>query len=281
MWDRVWPLLCILLWSMVMLPCTTSASTSASVSTSTPAGGVLQYLQTESAALASAQQSVQAFLQSKQVPVGGLPRSLRKDIKDGEQVNKLRVALSTKDNNLECRIALGRAPIGRKCVSPCGCTGSQQWIQFSELNRLRRKEPTQWVKCQTCQQNFDYSMISTHGGVAGNAVSLLLDNVKVLRISLASASVILAWATSLHALAMRFFTSRAFWQQYPSWSKVLNLPLVLKFWGAKLVLQYLWGLYLKAEGALTETLSDLETALIEPRLPVSDDSQEEEGAEEE
>ena len=243
-----------------MIPRTTSTSTSAS--------GVLQYLQTESAALATAQQSVQSFLQSKQIPVGGLPRSLRKDSNDGEQLNKLRVALSTKDNNLECRIALGRAPIGRKCVSPCGCTGSQQWIQFSELNRLRRKEPTQWVKCQTCQQNFDYSMISTHGGVAGNAVSLLLDNVKVLRISLASASIILAWATSLHALAMRFFTSRAFWQQYPSWSKVLNLPLVLKFWGAKLVLQYLWGLYLKAEGALTETLSDLETALIEPRLPV-------------
>lgn len=253
-------LLCGLLWSLVMIPRTTSTSTSAS--------GVLQYLQTESAALATAQQSVQSFLQSKQIPVGGLPRSLRKDSNDGEQLNKLRVALSTKDNNLECRIALGRAPIGRKCVSPCGCTGSQQWIQFSELNRLRRKEPTQWVKCQTCQQNFDYSMISTHGGVAGNAVSLLLDNVKVLRISLASASIILAWATSLHALAMRFFTSRAFWQQYPSWSKVLNLPLVLKFWGAKLVLQYLWGLYLKAEGALTETLSDLETALIEPRLPV-------------
>lgn len=228
---------------------------------------ILHYLQSESSALSSAQQSIQSFLQSKKIPVGGLPGSLRKK-GNSDKESKLRIALSTKDNNLECRIALGRAPIGRKCVSPCGCTGSQQWIQFSELNRLRRKEPTQWTKCQTCQQTFDYSMISTHGGVAGNVVSMMLDNVQYLRASVVAVTLILGYLMSFGSLFLRFLTSRWWWQQYPKWVKIVNLPLVLKFWGGKIVLQYAFGLYLQAESRLTETLSDLETSIIEPKLPV-------------
>ena len=30
------------------------------------------------------------------------------------------------------------------------CSGSSQWIQFTELNRLRRKDPDQWKICQVC-----------------------------------------------------------------------------------------------------------------------------------
>jgi len=232
---------------------------------STTAPVVLQYLQSESGALSSAQQTIHSFLQSKRIPVGGIPRSLCKS-GEGSQT-KLRIALSTKLNNLECRIALGRAPLGRVCVSPCGCTGSQQWIQFSELNRLRRKEPSQWTKCQTCQQAFDYSIISTHGGVTGNAVSLLLDNVKYLRASIVIATLILGYAASANMLVMRFLTSRWFWQQYPKWVKIVNLPLVLKFWGGKLAAQYLYGIYLKGETHLLEMLAELETNIIEPRLP--------------
>ena len=105
----------------------------------------------------------------------------------------------------------------------------------------------------------------------GNAVSLLLDNVKYLRMSLAATTIVLGYAFSANMLAMRFFTSRWFWQQYPKWVKVVNLPLVLKFWGGKLVFQYLYGIYLKCEGHLLEILSDIETTLIEPRLPAENE----------
>lgn len=237
-----------------------------SSTTAAPAGAVLQYLQSESSALSGAQQSITQFLHSKRIPVGGLPRSMRR-VEEGSKGNRLRIAVSAPDNNLECRISLGRAPIGRKCVSPCGCTGSQQWIQFAELNRLRRKEPSQWTKCQTCQQTFDYSMISQHGGVTGNVISAMLDNVALLRASLAAALSALAFTFSFNKLAMRFLVSRALWQQYPKWVKLLHLPLVLKFWGLKIVGQYFWAQYLTAEGQALEWLSDLETTVIEPRLP--------------
>lgn len=258
-----------LLWLLALARLVLSSQTATAGSTALTQQPVLQYLQSESIALSSAQQAVQAFLQSKKIPVGGLPRSLRKD--ESQSGSKVRIALSTTSNNLECRVALGRAPIGRKCVSPCGCTGSQQWIQFSELNHLRRKEPAQWTKCQTCQQTFDYSMISSHGGVAGNIVSLLLDNVKFLRLSLIGLTFGLGYAFSFNMLAMRFFASRVFWQQYPKWVKIVNLPLVLKFWGGKIVLQYLYSIYLYGEGLLLEQLADLETALIEPNLPAENE----------
>ena len=256
----------------LMMSCLVTVIASGSMAPS-PQGqpSVLQYLQSESSALSSMQQAVQAFLQSKKIPVGGIPRSLRKDEKAGAP--KVRIALSTKSNNLECRIALGRAPIGRKCVSPCGCTGSQQWIQFSELNRLRRKEPAQWTKCQTCQQPFDYSVIATHGGVSGNAISLLLDNVNYVRISLLVLTCVGGYVVSANMLLMRFLTSRFFWQQYPKWVKIMNLPLVLKFWGGKIVGQYLWAVYLQGESRLMEMLSDLETTLIEPNLPAENAEQ--------
>jgi hypothetical protein len=64
---------------------------------------------------------------------------------DKSKPRKVKVALSREDNNLECRVALGRAPVGKKLIAPCGCTGSQEWVQFAELNRLRRREPLQWI----------------------------------------------------------------------------------------------------------------------------------------
>lgn len=238
-----------------------------SSTTAAPGGAVLQYLQSESSALSAAQQSITQFLHSKRIPVGGLPRSMRRVEEGSSKGDRLRIAVSTPENNLECRISLGRAPIGRKCVSPCGCTGSQQWIQFAELNRLRRKEPSQWAKCQTCQQTFDYSMISQHGGVTGNVISAMLDNVTLLRGALATTLSALAVTFSFNKLALRFLVSRALWQQYPKWVKLLHMPLVLKFWGLKIVGQYCWAQYLHLEGQALEWLSDLETTVIEPRLP--------------
>ena len=114
-------------------------------------------------------------------------------------------------------------------------------------------------------------MISSHGGVAGNMVSLLLDNVKLLRLSLIGLTLGIGYAFSFNMLAMRFFTSRVFWQQYPKWVKIVNLPLVLKFWGGKIVLQYLYGFYLHVEGLLLEQLAELETTLIEPNLPAENE----------
>ena len=101
-------------------------------------------------------------------------------------MNNVEIALSTSKNNYDCRISFDKVlthsliycinylltytfkvPIGHKCIAPCGCTGSGKWIQFSELNRLRRKEPLQWITCQTCQQKFNYNSLMVYGGIQG------------------------------------------------------------------------------------------------------------------
>ena len=146
----------------------------------------------------------------KRVPVGLTPRSLR-EIDDRNQ-RKVQVALSTSENNLECRVALGRAPKGRKLIAPCGCTGSQQWVQFAELNRLRRREPSQWITCQTCQQKYDYSLIKEYGGVWGNLLSICLDNKQVLRAIVGTFIVLISMTFPIASWMLRCLTSRALWQ---------------------------------------------------------------------
>ena len=211
---------------------------------------------------------IRNFLISKRIPIGGTPRSL-KDA--GDDVNrKVKVALSTEDNDFECRVTLGKAPVGRKLIAPCGCTGSQEWIQFAELNRLRRKEPDQWVTCQTCQQKYDYAPIHENGSVLGNIISHVLDNTKILRTAAAVVASAIVFNAPVNIGVMRIFTSKAFWQSYPKWSKIVHLPLVLKFFFGKIVFSKMYELYRYGENKMIEYLTEIETSIIESNLKVSD-----------
>jgi hypothetical protein len=58
--------------------------------------------------------------------------------------------------------------------------------------------------------------------------------------------------------------------QYVQWSKLTRLPLVLKFWGGKLLLQYLAAQYLYVEQLLVQYLAEIETGIVEPNLPLID-----------
>jgi len=72
-------------------------------------------------------------------------------------------------------------------------------------------------------------------------------------------------------ILLRFSVSRVFWQKYPQWSRIVHLPLVLKFWGAKLLFQLLFDRYVSLEKFIALKLADLETSLIEPNLPINED----------
>ena len=57
--------------------------------------------------------------------------------------------------------------------------------------------------------------------------------------------------------------------QFPQWSKLVHLPLALKFWILKLVVQFAGERYLQWErDVLVGGLADLETQCIEQGLPV-------------
>ncbi len=122
-----------------------------------------RFFQSESVSLSHAQKSIEDFLVSKKIPINGKAGSLRKI--SSQSSSKFKIATSTPENPLECRISLGKVEYGRKCIAPCACTGSQQWITFAEFNRLRRKEPTQWNICRTCQQKIEVGELQNYSGI--------------------------------------------------------------------------------------------------------------------
>jgi hypothetical protein len=237
------------------------------VASSLAAREATSYVQSELGSIATAHSSIVNFLREKSIPVNNGPIHPKKCTKTCE-ANKIIVALSREDSPIECRVTLQQAPVGSKCIAPCGCTGSQQWITFSEFNRLRRLEPSQWISCQTCQQQFDYSLIRKYGGITGNAVTAILDNTNILRALLT----VVAFSTiagGLGSLIQKLLLSSVLWSSYPKWSKIVHLPLVLKFWGAKLVGQFLLERYFRVEKEILKILAEFETSAVEQNLPVT------------
>ena len=174
------------------------------------------YLQNEALLLGEAQQHITKFLLSKKIPIKSahLTREERRLKKEEESRDQVRVCMSTEENEVECRISLDRVEIGKKCIAPCGCGGSQRWIQFSEFNRLRRKEPSKWITCQTCQQKFDYSILDGHiSDVKAHVISTLLDKPVILRSILGLTFLVLSAIFRFDRLMLRLLTSRFFWQR--------------------------------------------------------------------
>lgn len=59
--------------------------------------------------------------------------------------------------------------------------------------------------------------------------------------------------------------------QYPHWSKITHIPLALKFWAGKLLLQYAAQQFVRIEReTVFSSLTDIETRLIEQNLPVEE-----------
>lgn len=97
----------------------------------------------------------------------------------------------------------------------------------------------------------------------------MLDNVHILRGALGGVFALLFYSLSFGNLFIKLFVSRFFWQLYPKWSRIINLPLVLKFWGGKVLLQYVFERYLFVEKLILKSLTEIESSIIEDRLPVT------------
>ena len=231
---------------------------------------LLSYLQKESNAVSSAQQSIKSFLNTKHISIDVSNSTNMNKIKSSKRVRHL-ITLSTKSNNIECRVSLERAPINSKCIAPCACSGTQKWIQFSLLNKLRRKDPDQWKVCRTCQQKFDYSFVNKYGGIYGNLLTVLLDNPLILRTLIGLMLGIAIVTFQLPMLVTRVLVSKIFWQAYPRWSRLTHLPFVFLIWGAKIALQNIFDLYLVYEKKLMMLLTQIESSIVEPMLPITDD----------
>lgn len=173
---------------------------------------LLRYLQQEQTAVLTAQSSLLQKLRARKIAVGLDEGTLRTESEtDTEDVMK-RIIISTKENPIECRVTLDKAPYGSVCVAPCACSGSQKWVQFSVLNKLRRKDPQAWVNCPTCRTSYRYNLLFSNSGVNAALLGYGLDNMGTLRILSVLIASIAAHFLGAYAQLSRFLVSKTFWQ---------------------------------------------------------------------
>lgn len=173
---------------------------------------LLRYLQREQTAVLTAQSNLLQKLRAWKIAVGMDEGTLRTESElDSEDVTN-RVIISTKENPIECRVTLDKAPFGSVCVAPCACSGSQKWVQFSVFNKLRRKDPKAWVNCPTCRTSYRYDLLLSNCGVNAALVGYGLDNMGTLRLLSVLVATIAAHLLGAYAQLSRFLVSKTFWQ---------------------------------------------------------------------
>lgn len=181
-----------------------------SITSSTEKASLIYYLQQEQILCSNAQQNILSYLKKQLIPVGSEPRSLQTTSK----VDRIedRTITSTESYPIECRLTLDFAPPGAKCVAPCSCAGSQKWIQFSVLNKLRRKDPKQWITCPTCREPYKHELFASQGGLKSAVIGMLLERLNIIRGLLFTTFLIFSYVVSLPLLFSRYLVSRSFWQ---------------------------------------------------------------------
>ena len=76
--------------------------------------GVLNYLQGEGIKINQIQSSLASRLRSKGISIGDKPGTIRRLQEEAKK--KLHIAISTKENPLDCRMSLCTVAEGRKCM---------------------------------------------------------------------------------------------------------------------------------------------------------------------
>eukprot|EP00752_Nemacystus_decipiens_P011033 g9802.t1 len=184
-------------------------------------------------------------------------------------------AISTEEKRMDCRMYV-EAEVGKKVVAPCKCKGTQKWISFSALNSERRKEPIKWKNCPTCQGPIDYKLYEAYGGGAGKAVSAVLNNSRATRMAIGFVAGVVALIVSpvVHAIMVRILTSGVFWKNYHRLTFIVHLPLPLQIMGIRFLMKWSGEQLMLLETLVRESLTDVESQILESRLPVTVDVQE-------
>ncbi|CBJ27241.1 conserved unknown protein [Ectocarpus siliculosus] len=179
-------------------------------------------------------------------------------------------AVSTEERRMDCRMYV-EAEVGKKVVAPCKCKGTQKWISFSALNSERRKEAAKWKNCPTCQGPIDYALYEAYGGGAGKAVSAILNNSRATRVAIGVLATMVLWLLSplLHVLIVRVLTSGVLWKNYHRLTFIVNLPLPLQIMGIRFLMTWTNDQLLLVESMVRQSLTDIESRILESRLPVT------------
>lgn len=172
----------------------------------------LRYLQKEQSAVVAAQGNIIEFLRSRAISIGEEPKEARPSRSPEQEFLEDRLAISTEESPIECRISLDTAPPGSICIAPCGCIGSQKWIQLGVFNKLRRVDPAKWKVCQTCRQPIQTDALVAQSNLQASLLGYVLDHLSVLRSFLVLLAAMAGYVLALPARFESFLVSRTLWQ---------------------------------------------------------------------
>jgi hypothetical protein len=212
----------------------------------------------------------------------GLPIPSLKDVStpDGKTPPKKvdwDCAMSTEADPKHCLISYEPEP-GSKVVVPMELADTDKWITLTQLNKLRRNDPSKvdpmWadqyaVLSSWFDPNSRYSMLQ-HVGIKGVILSTLLDGYRLpIVVGLLLIGLTIQLMPIIEVLTNRFVVSSFVWTRWPSWYHYVRVGLPFKI----LVFQLLGGqlakLFSKLTAAIKTKLVDLESQIFEETIPVT------------
>lgn len=184
-------------------------------------------------------------------------------------------AMSTEEEPKTCLYSFDAEPM-TKVIAPIN---TDQWISLSALNRLRRTDPTKvepmWHSQYTILQGWFGSQspysVGQHYHWTGLLLSYLLDHALVLR-SLLGLFVALSCLIALPTLEWivhKSLISKLFWNQWPTWGRIVHAALPLKLLLAQMAYKSLIQVLSKCENRVRDVLIDMECTMLEECMPLT------------
>jgi len=167
------------------------------------------------------------------------------------------------------------AQINTKVIAPLNST---EWITLKLLNQMRRTDPSKvegmWFdKYSILRSWFDpsseYSVLQ-HTGVEGFLLHNLLQGSRlnyVMAMAMIISSII--FLPLLEYIVNRFLVSSFVWSSWFSWARFVHAAFPFKFLMGQIVFKMLAVVYFRLVGFVKERLIDLESELLESRLPLT------------
>ena len=183
-------------------------------------------------------------------------------------------SMSTLEEPKSCMISFDAEP-NTKVVAPLG---NPNWISVSALNRLRRNDPSKvepmWHSQYAILKSWfdtesEYSILQ-HVGMQGFLLNALLQGVR-LHVALALSLVVttILCLPILEYVVNRVLVSGLLWSRWASWGRFIHAALPLKLLLGQMTYKFLAGRFLQLVEVVKERLVELESHMLEQRIPLT------------
>ena len=183
-------------------------------------------------------------------------------------------SMSTLADPKSCMISFDAEP-NTKVVAPLG---NPNWISVSALNRLRRNDPSKvepmWHSQYAILQSWfdtesEYSILQ-HVGIQGFLLNALLQGVR-LHMALAFSLVVITilCIPIIEYVVNRVLVSGLLWSRWASWGRFVHAALPLKLLIGQVSYKFIAGRFLQLVEIVKQRLVELESQILEQRIPLT------------